>query len=195
MPRLVTATPAAAGPATADVTPGTTLTVRPAGASTSGLLGAPAEHERVAALEPDDVEAGPGERQRATVDVRLRRRARVARSCRRCGAPTTPGRGEDPGADEAVVDDGVGPAEQPARRAGSAGRDRRGRPRRGARSRRGPFDGVAREHGLGEAGPASSSVRRPALARCAGEDARPRRRAPPPSRSPRCAHRPTASGS
>ena len=50
-PRWVTGMPALAGTATALVTPGTTVTGTPAYAG-QHLLGAAAEHERVAALEP-----------------------------------------------------------------------------------------------------------------------------------------------
>ena len=54
MPRWVTGMPAAAGTATALVTPGTTRTVDPGGSAGQDLLAASAEHERVAALQPDD---------------------------------------------------------------------------------------------------------------------------------------------
>ena len=52
IPRCVTGTPAAAGAAIAEVMPGTTSNGTPAACSAACLLAAPAEEERIAALQP-----------------------------------------------------------------------------------------------------------------------------------------------
>ena len=59
VPRWVTGMPAAAGAASAELTPGTTSTGMPWAAQCRLLLAAAAEEERVAALEPDHDAAAP----------------------------------------------------------------------------------------------------------------------------------------
>ena len=82
-PRWVTGMPASAGPAMPAVMPGTTSKGMPACRQRRSFLAAAAEDERVAALEPDDVEPGPGEPDQGGIDVRLRRAAGRSRSCPR----------------------------------------------------------------------------------------------------------------
>ena len=74
--------PAAAGTASALVTPGTTSTGTPADDAGQDLLAAAAEHERVAALEPHDAVAGPGALDEHGVDLGLRQGVRVRATCR-----------------------------------------------------------------------------------------------------------------
>ena len=57
-PRWVSGMPAAAGPASAELSPGTTVTGTPAADAGQPLLAAAAEDERVAALEPHHPLAG-----------------------------------------------------------------------------------------------------------------------------------------
>ena len=105
-PRWVIGIPAAAGTAAIEETPGTISVAIPARLQRQRLLAAAAEDERVAALQPDDVEARP-----AVVDEQLVQRFLVeavtgdhARVRRRLG--------DELGCDEAVVDEHVAGPDQ-----------------------------------------------------------------------------------
>ncbi len=116
-PRAVTGIPAAAGPAMALDTPGTTSHRTPACAARRQLLAAPAEHERIAALEPHDLLAGAGPVHQQLVDLLLRERgvARALADIHQLRA--RPGLVQQLGADQTVVHHDLGPPQQlePAR--------------------------------------------------------------------------------
>ena len=121
-PRWVTGMPAAAGTATALVTPGHDLDGDARGEAGQGLLAAAAEHERVAALEPHDAAAGLGVLDEQPVDLVLGQRvvagglADVDDDDRRVELVQQRARGEP------VDEHDVGLGEQPA----AAGRDQAG---------------------------------------------------------------------
>ena len=110
------------------VTPGTTRNGDARGAEVLGLLGPPAEDERVAPLEPDHPPALPGVLDQQVVDLVLRQRAMADRLARADPQRPTagPGRAGEgwPGGRRRPRR----PAPGPPRRAGSAGRDRPARP-------------------------------------------------------------------
>ncbi len=116
-PRAVTGIPAAAGPAMALDTPGTTSHRHPGRAARRQLLAAPAEHERIAALEPHDLSACAGPATSSSIDLLLRERGVPRALAHIHQLRAGPGLVQQLGADQTVVYHDVGPPQQlePAR--------------------------------------------------------------------------------
>ena len=109
----MTGTPAAAGAATADVMPGTTSNGDAGVEQRLGLLAAPTEHERVAALQADDPapSSGPAGRAASRSAPGGRAAGPLADVDQLGGGGTRPA----PLADQRVVHDDVGRGEQAGR--------------------------------------------------------------------------------